>query len=70
MATEPRLTPTSYIVLGLIDLGGEATPYELSLKNEFKKMMRETRAENTKALRVSSSPLLPRRVSRLTGSTG
>jgi PadR family transcriptional regulator, regulatory protein AphA len=24
-----RLTPTSYIVLGLIDLGGEATPYEL-----------------------------------------
>ncbi len=28
-AEEPRLTPTSYIVLGLIDLRGEATPYEL-----------------------------------------
>lgn len=26
---EPRLTPTSYIVLGLIELSGEATPYEL-----------------------------------------
>jgi PadR family transcriptional regulator AphA len=26
---EPRLTPTSYIVLGLLELGGEATPYEL-----------------------------------------
>ena len=26
---ELRLTPTSFIVLGLIDLGGEATPYEL-----------------------------------------
>jgi DNA-binding PadR family transcriptional regulator len=26
---EPRLTPTSFIVLGLIELSGEATPYEL-----------------------------------------
>jgi DNA-binding PadR family transcriptional regulator len=26
---EPRLTPTSYIVLGLVELSGEATPYEL-----------------------------------------
>jgi DNA-binding PadR family transcriptional regulator len=26
---EPRLTPTSYIVLGLLDLSGEATPYDL-----------------------------------------
>jgi DNA-binding PadR family transcriptional regulator len=26
---EPRLTPTSYIVLGLLELSGEATPYEL-----------------------------------------
>jgi PadR family transcriptional regulator AphA len=26
---EPRLTPTSYIVLGLVDLAGEATPYGL-----------------------------------------
>lgn len=26
---EPRLTPTSHIVLGLVDLAGEATPYEL-----------------------------------------
>jgi PadR family transcriptional regulator, regulatory protein AphA len=26
---EPRLTPTSYIVLGLLELCGEATPYEL-----------------------------------------
>jgi PadR family transcriptional regulator, regulatory protein AphA len=26
---EPRLTPTSYIVLGLLDLAGEATPYRL-----------------------------------------
>ena len=25
----PRLTPTSHIVLGLVDLAGEATPYEL-----------------------------------------
>lgn len=25
----PRLTPTSYIVLGLVELSGEATPYEL-----------------------------------------
>jgi DNA-binding PadR family transcriptional regulator len=25
----PRLTPTSYIVLGLVDAVGEATPYEL-----------------------------------------
>ena len=29
MADEPRLTPTSYIVLGLLDSCGEATPYEL-----------------------------------------
>jgi PadR family transcriptional regulator, regulatory protein AphA len=26
---EPRLTPTSYIVLGLVDWAGEATPYRL-----------------------------------------
>jgi DNA-binding PadR family transcriptional regulator len=26
---DPKLTPTSYIVLGLLDLAGEATPYEL-----------------------------------------
>jgi PadR family transcriptional regulator AphA len=26
---EPALTPTSYIVLGLLELSGEATPYEL-----------------------------------------
>ncbi len=26
---EPRLTSTSYIVLGLVELSGEATPYEL-----------------------------------------
>lgn len=26
---EPRLTPTSFIVLGLIELAGEATPYDL-----------------------------------------
>lgn len=26
---EPKLTPTSYIVLGLVELSGEATPYEL-----------------------------------------
>ena len=26
---EPRLTPTSYIVLGLVETAGEATPYEL-----------------------------------------
>ncbi len=29
MQTEPRLTPTSYIVLGLLDALGEATPYDL-----------------------------------------
>jgi PadR family transcriptional regulator AphA len=30
MSTEPRLTATSYVVLGLLELlGGEATPYEL-----------------------------------------
>src|SRR3954447_13033793 len=30
MSTEPPLTPTSYAILGLIDLlGGAATPYEL-----------------------------------------
>ncbi len=32
MSTELRLTPTSYVVLGLLELlGGEATPYELKL---------------------------------------
>lgn len=29
MQAEIRLTPTSYIVLGLLELGGEATPYDL-----------------------------------------
>jgi PadR family transcriptional regulator AphA len=30
MSNAPRLTPTSHVVLGLLDLlGGEATPYEL-----------------------------------------
>jgi len=29
MKNEPRLSPTSYIVLALIDAAGEATPYEL-----------------------------------------
>jgi DNA-binding PadR family transcriptional regulator len=29
MQAEPRLTPTSYIVLGLLDAVGEATPYDL-----------------------------------------
>src|SRR6201999_4095958 len=29
MSSEIRLTPTSYIVLGLIDAAGEATPYDL-----------------------------------------
>jgi len=29
MQAEPRLTPTSYIVLGLLDAAGEATPYDL-----------------------------------------
>lgn len=29
MSTEIRLTPTSYIVLGLIEAAGEATPYDL-----------------------------------------
>ena len=29
MADEIRLTPTSYIVLGLLDRAGEATPYAL-----------------------------------------
>jgi PadR family transcriptional regulator AphA len=30
MSSERRLTPTSYVVLGLLELlGGEATPYEL-----------------------------------------
>ena len=28
---EPRLTPTSYIVLGLVAQAGEATPYDLKL---------------------------------------
>jgi PadR family transcriptional regulator AphA len=26
---EPKLTPTSYIVLGLLEMSGEATPYDL-----------------------------------------
>lgn len=29
MSSEPRLTPTSYIVLGLLEMAGEATPYDL-----------------------------------------
>jgi PadR family transcriptional regulator, regulatory protein AphA len=29
MQDEPRLTPTSYIVLGLVEQAGDATPYEL-----------------------------------------
>lgn len=29
MSTDPRLTPTSYIVLGLLEAAGEATPYDL-----------------------------------------
>jgi PadR family transcriptional regulator AphA len=29
MQADPRLTPTSYIVLGLLEVGGEATPYDL-----------------------------------------
>src|SRR5262245_44355073 len=29
MSSEIRLTPTSYIVLGLIEASGEATPYDL-----------------------------------------
>ncbi len=29
MSTEIRLTPTSYIVLGLLEAAGEATPYDL-----------------------------------------
>jgi PadR family transcriptional regulator, regulatory protein AphA len=29
MQEGPRLTPTSYIVLGLLDWAGEATPYQL-----------------------------------------
>jgi DNA-binding PadR family transcriptional regulator len=29
MQTEPRLTPTSYIVLGLLELAEKATPYDL-----------------------------------------
>lgn len=29
MSTEIRLTPTSYIVLGLLEASGEATPYDL-----------------------------------------
>jgi len=31
MSSETRLTPTSYIVLGLLDAAGEATPYDLKL---------------------------------------
>ena len=29
MSTEIRLTPTSYIVLGLLEIAGESTPYDL-----------------------------------------
>lgn len=29
MSSQPRLTPTSYIVLGLVEASGEATPYDL-----------------------------------------
>lgn len=29
MSSEPRLTPTSYIVLGVLEALGEATPYDL-----------------------------------------
>src|ERR1700704_4255001 len=29
MSSKIRLTPTSYIVLGLLDAAGEATPYDL-----------------------------------------
>lgn len=29
MSSELRLTPTSYIVLGLLEMAGEATPYDL-----------------------------------------
>jgi DNA-binding PadR family transcriptional regulator len=29
MSSETRLTPTSYIVLGLVEAAGEATPYDL-----------------------------------------
>ncbi|HYF27298.1 MAG TPA: PadR family transcriptional regulator [Baekduia sp.] len=29
MSTAPALTPTSYVVLGLLSFAGEATPYEL-----------------------------------------
>ena len=29
MSSDPRLTPTSYIVLGLLEAAGEATPYDL-----------------------------------------
>lgn len=29
MSSEIRLTPTSYIVLGLLEVAGEATPYDL-----------------------------------------
>lgn len=29
MSSETRLTPTSYIVLGVLDAAGEATPYDL-----------------------------------------
>jgi DNA-binding PadR family transcriptional regulator len=29
MQADPRLTPTSYIVLGLLEVCGEATPYDL-----------------------------------------
>lgn len=31
MSSEHRLSPTSFIVLGLIDAAGEATPYDLKL---------------------------------------
>jgi chromosome segregation ATPase len=42
------------------EAGGAGTTSTMVLKNEFKKMMRETRAENAKALRVSKMMLYPR----------
>jgi DNA-binding PadR family transcriptional regulator len=35
VADEIRLTPTSYLVLGFIELGGESTPYELKQRLEL-----------------------------------
>jgi DNA-binding PadR family transcriptional regulator len=34
MEGKTRLTPTSYLVLGFIELGGESTPYELKQRLE------------------------------------